>query len=411
MKNKKLITFDMNKKPVRQRIYLTPLTWLLSFPSVIKHRLKINKVNMEGLKKPYILLCTHHSFMDFKVTTKATFPSRLNYVVAIDGFIKREWLLRNAGGICKRKFTNDTKLIKHMKYILNEKKGIVAIYPEARYSLIGTNAILPESLGKLIKLFKHPVVVLNMHGDYLMQPVWNLDKRNVKLAADMTQIIKKEEIETLSAEQINARINQAFRYDEYQYQFDNQIKIDFKNRLKGISRVLYQCPHCLKEHVMASDKNELWCEACGEKYVQDIYGQIKNTKGNSIFTHLPDWYEFQREQVRKQIEDGTYYFEDDVSVESLPNSKGYVDLGIMKLVHNNEGFWLYKKDGSFELKREVLSMYGLHIEYNYMNKGDCLDLSTLENTYYIYPLNYKNVVTKLHFAVEELYKIHKSEIK
>jgi hypothetical protein len=231
MMNKKLITFDMNKKPVRQRIYLTPLTWLLSFPSVIKHRLKINKVNMEGLKKPYILLCTHHSFMDFKVTTKATFPSRLNYVVAIDGFIKREWLLRNAGGICKRKFTNDTKLIKHMKYILNEKKGIVAIYPEARYSLIGTNAILPESLGKLIKLFKHPVVVLNMHGDYLMQPVWNLDKRNVKLAADMTQIIRKEEIETLSVEQINARINQAFRYDEYQYQFDNQIKIDFKNRL------------------------------------------------------------------------------------------------------------------------------------------------------------------------------------
>src|SRR3989339_914949 len=215
--------FDFDMKPKKEKFFLTPLAYLLSFPTVWKRKLKINKVNMKGLKPPYILLCTHHAFIDFKVTTAAIFPHRANYIVAIDGFIGREWLLRNVGGIAKRKFTNDTKLVKQIKYSLETLKNIVAIYPEARYSLIGTNAILPDSLGKMIKVLKHPVVMLNMHGNFLTQPAWNLKMRYVPLAADMTQIITKDEIEILSVDEINERVNKAFVYDEYQWQKDNKI--------------------------------------------------------------------------------------------------------------------------------------------------------------------------------------------
>ena len=31
--------FDMVKKPIRQRSYLKPLTWALSYPDVLKHRI------------------------------------------------------------------------------------------------------------------------------------------------------------------------------------------------------------------------------------------------------------------------------------------------------------------------------------------------------------------------------------
>ena len=94
-----VIRFDFERKPLKERKFLTPIAFLLSFPEVWRRRLKINKVNMDGLKPPYILLCTHHAFVDFKVTTAAIFPHRANYIVAIDGFIKREWLLRNVGAI------------------------------------------------------------------------------------------------------------------------------------------------------------------------------------------------------------------------------------------------------------------------------------------------------------------------
>ncbi len=409
----KLKRFDFNKKPKKESFYLTPLAYGLSFPEVWQRHLKVNKVHMKGLKPPYILLCTHHAFVDFKVTTAAIFPHRANYIVAIDGFIGREWLVRHVGGIGKRKFTNDTRLFKQIKHGLNKLNYICAIYPEARYSLVGTTAILPESLGKMIKLFKHPVVVLNMHGNYLSQPVWNLKKREVNLVADMTQIITKEEIASISVDDVNKRILQAFKYDEYQWQLDHKIKIDEQFRAKNLHKVLYQCPHCLTEHNMNSEGHMLWCEHCQKRYEMDVYGQLKATEGETEFSHIPDWYEWEREQVRQQIVKGTYHFEDDVNIESLPNAKGYIPLGHGYLKHGFNGFHLTGQDinGPLDLKKEPLSLYSLHIEYDYMGKGDCIDLSTFEDTYYIYPLHQKNCVTKLHFAVEEIFKIKKEKLK
>ena len=134
----------MLKKPIRQRNFLRPITWLLSFPAVWAHRIKITKVRIKGIKPPYLLLCNHNSFIDFKVTTAAIFPRRANYLVAIDGFIGREWLLRNVGCICKRKFTNDMVMVRHMKRVA-DNGDIIVLYPEARYSLCGTDAVLPDS--------------------------------------------------------------------------------------------------------------------------------------------------------------------------------------------------------------------------------------------------------------------------
>ena len=412
MRDKNLPRFDMVEKARKQPWYLTLLAWIIAFPTVWSRKLKVNKVNMKGLKPPYILLCTHHAFIDFSVTTAAIFPHRANYIVAIDGFIKREGLLRAVGAICKRKFTNDSVLIKQIQHGLKVNKNIVAIYPEARYTLVGTNAILPDSLGKLCKMMKVPVAVLNMHGNYLSQPVWNLKKRKVTLEADLTQIVTQEEILTLDVNELNKRINKAFEYDEYRFQRDTKRKITFKQRAEGLHRVLYQCPHCMTEHEMDSLGTKLWCNHCHTTYEMDEYGVLKNTNGNTIFSHIPDWYEFERQFVKNQILKGEYRFEDDVAVDSLPNSDGYVRLGIGHLVHDQNGFKLTGNfDGEeFLLEKEPLSMYSAHIEYDYLGKfGDCVDLSTLNDTYYLYPQTKKNVVTKIHFATEEIYKIVQNE--
>jgi len=417
--NKPIVKFDMLEKPKKQPWYLTLLAWIIAFPTVWKHHLKVNKVNMKGLKPPYVLLCTHHAFIDFSVTTAAIFPHRANYIVAIDGFIKREGLLRAVGAICKRKFTNDITLVRQIQHGLKVHKNIVAIYPEARYTLCGTNAILPDSLGKLCKMMKLPVVVLNMHGDYLSQPVWNLNQRKVNLVADMTQIVTQAEIDVLNTAEMNDRITKAFEYDEYRFQLETKQKITYKDRAKGLHNVLYLCPHCMTEHEMDSSENKLWCNHCHKTYVMDEYGRLSSTDGDTIFSHIPDWYEFERAHVKNEILSGNYRFEDDVYVDSLPNSDGYIRLGIGHLVHDMSGFKLTGHfDGEeFLLEKEPLTMYSAHIEYDYLGKfGDCLDLSTLDDTYYLYPINRKNVVTKLHFATEEIYKIiysqkHEASVK
>lgn len=408
MKDTNVPRYDMSRKPQKQAWYLRPLTWLLAFPNTWSHHLKVNKVNMKGLKPPYVLLCTHHSFIDFSVTTAAVFPHAANYVVAIDGFIGREWLLRSVGCICKRKFTNDIVLIRNLEHSIKVNKTICAIYPEARYTLNGTTAILPDSLGKTCKFLKVPVVVLNMHGDHLQQPVWNLNKRKVRLAADMTQIVTADEIQTISLNEINDRINKAFEYDEYRYLKETGQRITYPKRAEGLHRVLYQCPSCGTESEMDSQGDQLFCRHCGKRWVMSDQGDLNALEGKTEFIRIRDWFEWERANVRRQLEEGTYRFEDEVYVDSLPNSKGYIRLGTANLIHDLQGYHLSGNfDGEdFRLEKDPLSLYSVHIEYDYLGKGaDCIDLSTLENTYYLYPLHAKNVVTKFHFATEELYKI------
>ena len=123
--------FDMKRPPVPTRWFLRPLTYLLSAPDVKKHGAIIRRDGTEGLKPPYVMLCNHNAFLDFKVATMAIWPNRANYVVAIDGFIGREELLRQVGCICKRKFTSDITLIRQLKAVIDHG-DVAMIYPEAR---------------------------------------------------------------------------------------------------------------------------------------------------------------------------------------------------------------------------------------------------------------------------------------
>ena len=395
--------FDLEKQPIKARWYLQLLAWFLSFPETFQVKSNIRKVRMKGLKGPYILLCNHNSFLDFKVATRAIFPRRANYIVAVDGYIGREWLLRNVGGIGKRKFISDPYTFRQVKYCLEVNKNICEIYPEARYSLVGTNSELPESIGKMVKLLKYPLVTLISEGHHLRQPFWNLTKRKVKTRSTINQILTREEIREKSVDEINQIIKENFVYDDYKYQYEEQIEIDYSDRAKGLHKPLYQCPDCLTEFKMKSEGNKIWCEHCYTIHEVDKYGRLHKENGKAVFPHIPDWFEWQRAQVREEIKKGNYNVALDVIIETLPNSTGFYRLQDGVLRHGTTGFLL--ENPEFTLEKSVLANYSIHIEYDYFGKGDCVSFSTLEDTYYIYPKNQNYSVTKFHFAVEELYKL------
>lgn len=414
MDNKNFERFDMAKPPVRTKWYLRPLTYLLSAPAVWKHKTKITKTRTEGLKPPYLMLCNHNSFMDFKVLTKAIFPTRANYVIAIDGFIGREKLLRNVGGICKRKFTNDIVLVKQLRRVL--KNGDVAVvYPEARYSLCGTTAILPESLGKLCKVMKVPVVTFICHGNHVTSPFWNLHDRGIKpTEAEMTLLFTPEELEKASVDEINRKLVETFQYDDYRWQKERGLRTTYKKRAEGLEKVLYQCPACRREYRMETEGTKLRCTSCGKTWVLSELNELCAESGETEFAHIPDWYEWERENVKAEVEAGTYSTgELDVHVDSLPNAKGYVRLGNGKMVHDENGFRVWGTDDqgmAFSMEIPAKTQYSVHIEYEYLGKfGDCVDLNTLEDTWYVYPHGKDFAVTKMSLATEEIFKKIKRE--
>ncbi len=404
--------FDMKKPPVRTRWFLRPLTFLLSWPDTVKHGSIIKKTRMEGVEPPFLMLCNHNAFLDFKVATKAIFPWRANYVVAIDGFIGREWLLRQVGCVCKRKFTSDTILVRQLKRVI-ENGDVAMVYPEARYSLCGTSAVLPESLGKLCKLLKVPVVTLICHGHHINSPFWNLHDRGVKpVEAELKQLFTPQDLAELDAGEINRRLVEAFQYDEYAWQKEKGIRVTYEGRAEGLHKVLYQCPACGKEFEMDSKGTKLFCRSCGKSWTMSELGELSADSGETEFSHIPDWYEWERANVRKEVEGGTYSSgELPVLVRSLPNAKKFIELGEGTMVHDMNGFTVRgtDKDGDpFEMIKPVPSLYSCHIEYEYLGKfGDCVDLNTLQDTWYIYPHDCKFAVTKMALATEELYFAHR----
>lgn len=284
------------------------------------------------------------------------------------------------------------------------------MFPEARYSLIGTNAIIPTSVARLCKHLNVPVVMLKMHGHHINSPFWNLTDRKVKgTEAELYCLITKEELQDLSIEEIDERIQHAFIYDEYEWQKHNNIHVTYEGRAEGLHKVLYKCPHCGKEYRMNSKGIHLFCEECGKKWEYTELGELKALEGDTEFPHIPDWYEWEREEVRKEIEAGTYKFEGEVHTNMLPNCKEFIPIGNGHLVHDMHGF---KLTGEFEGEKYEIDIpanktYGVHIEYEYLGKfGDCVDLNTLDNTYYVYPHGKDFAVTKFSLATEELYKYY-----
>ena len=406
-KNKK--RYNTAHYPIRQPLFIVWLIALLSRIMLIGKKYKVEKINMEGLKPPYMLLSNHQYFIDFELCAMGTFPHRVNNVVSIDGYYRRPWLMELIGAICTRKFTMDLHLIKSISKVL--KRGdILSMYPEARYTPIGTLAYLPESLGKLVKKNKVPVVAVVHRGNHLLTPFWNFrNPRKVPLHTTMTKILTPEQIAQMSVEEINAALKEALTYDEYKYQKENGILITEPTRAEGLHKVLYQCPHCLAESQMGSKGTELYCKKCGKRWNLEEDGSLCALEGETEFPHIPDWFDWEREQVKKQIAEGTYSFEDEVEVYSLPRCWKFEKLGKAKLTHSiDQGFILegHYNGEDYRIQRMPAETNSLHIEYDYcyIKPFDCVDISTENDSFYCYPQK-TDVITKLGFATEELYRL------
>lgn len=134
--------------------------------------------------------------------------------------------------------------------------------------------------------------------------------------------------------------------------------------------------------------------------------KLKAKEGKTEFSHIPDWYEWQRENVRKEVKEGRYNLDARVKVHAFPNSKGVIPLGEGRLTQTPEGIKLtgeYEGE-EYEVFRATQTLYSIHIEFNFLEQfGEAIDISTLDDSYYVYPIDENVSITKVAFATEELY--------
>lgn len=392
-------------------------------PYFKERTLTVKTINMEGVKPPYLLCATHASMLDFPVMYESVKPYNANNVVAIDAIRDiGDWLMRRLGCICKRKFVKDYSLVRNMRYCADQYKSIVCVYPEARYSLDGTTSFLPDSLGKMCKLMRVPVVVLRMWGTFISSPQWNKTEQKLPLYSELELIATADETQTLSAHELNGLIRKAMQRDEYAFQKEHKIANPYPNRADGLHNILYQCPHCGKEFEMYSEGTRLWCGSCNKAWEMSEYGELSAVEGETEFSHIPYWTQWERENVRKEVRDGSYRFEAEVTVHTLPNARRFYDQGKGTLVQTAEGTRL--RCTAYGEKTDLYwagtELESVHVEYDYPFRkdkykqnifGDCVDISTKDDSYWLHPLNCRDQLTKLSFATEEIYLLAQEQVK
>lgn len=405
--------FDFAKKPYRPSRFLFFLAKnILCKPDLKKRKAKINKIGMEEYENvPYLLLCNHASMVDLNLMMMSTHPRLVNNVMTLEGFRDyTEPLMRGLGVLGKRKYVSDLHLVRNISYCLKDLKTIFCMFPEARYSLDGCTSFLPESLGSLVRMMKVPVVMLKIHGNFVTNPQWNKINKFNWVEADMYPIFTAEEASTLPASEIFERIKKEFRYDDFKWQYDNKIVIDHPERAKGLNCLLYKCPKCGAEHKTEASGITLTCTACGKSWTMDEYGRLSGSDGVTEFPHIPDWSKWERECVREEIRNGTYYFEDTVRVETLPNGWKFHKQGEGKLIQTPEGTTLtcpfYGE--TYTLNKPGIALESMHIEYDYKGHGDCVDISIPDDSFWCY-LSKKDAITKLSFATEEIHFLAKEK--
>ena len=401
-----------HRKPIRPNMFFRTLLRVVSIPDLKATDFTCEKIGMEklGKKEPCLYLMNHCSFIDLEIAATILYPRPFNIICTSDGFVGKDWLMHAIGCIPTNKFTSDLHLLRDMSHAVKKLGNSVLMYPEASYSFDGTSTPLPETLGGCLKLLGIPVVMIRTFGSFSRNPLYNnLKRRKVKVSAEMEYILSPEDIKEKSVDELNAILKENFTFDYWRWQKENGIKITEDFRAEGLNRVLYKCPHCMAEGKMRSEGISIVCDGCGKAYELTEDGTLEAKDGEGAFTHIPDWYAWERECVKKEILNDEYRLQVPVDICVLMDTKHVYRVGEGELTHTKDGFRLIGCDGKLEYKQGGLSSYSLYSDFYWYEIGDVICIGDSKMLYYCFPKCEGDFVAKTRLAAEEIYKIAKAK--
>ena len=413
IKTKTLPYSEVLKLPKPNRI--KPKKPSILFRSIVRAAAQkdLKEVNFSYTKRdmdkagegPWLILMNHSSIVDLEIVSKIMYPKPYCIVCTSDGFVGKPWLMQHIGCIPTQKFVRDIGLIQDISYTFNTLKTSVLMYPEASYSFDGSATPIPKKLGVLLKRLGVSVVMIKTFGAFSRDPLYNgLKKRKVDVSAEISCLVSAEELKQKSAAELDDILENAFTFDYFRWQQENKIKITEEFRAEGLNRILYKCCDCGEEGFMEASGTTIRCSRCGCEYELDEYGNLKLIAGKGQFNHIPDWYEWERKEVRRELEDGSYLLESDVEIGMMVDYKYIYMVGEGHLKQDENGFELTGCDGQLEYFRAPLTCYSLYSDYFWYEIGDVICLGGGDALYYCFPKE-KDLVAKARLAAEENYKL------
>ena len=168
------------------------------------------------------------------------------------------------------------------------KGGCVAFAPEALSSTYGTNQPIITGTGHFLKHYNIPVYFAEMRGEYLMNTKVCLDQRIGRTQVTMKLLFTPEDLQRMSDEEVDAKINEVFRNDDYEWGRENNVEWETFGRIcERLDDICYKCPKCGAELQMTAEKNYIRCKSCGNGATMDDYYEFHPFTEDCVIPEFP----------------------------------------------------------------------------------------------------------------------------
>lgn len=273
---------------------------LIKYPAKLFYCLKFNihYSRTPKLKGPCLILCNHNTDID-PILAGFAFPAPIYHVasehVFRHGFISK--ILRYFfDPISKMKGSSDSASVREVLRRLREGKRVM-IFAEGNRSFDGRTCPIPDATGKLARLSGVPLVTFRMEGGYLTSPRWSNTMRRGWMRCGVVNIYSPEQLKSMTTAQVNAAI--AADLAENAYDRQNEVHKQYKGKrlAEGIERALFFCPQCGSIDSMHSEGDYFSC-SCG---LRARYLPTGKLQGTIPFTTIPQWEDWQKNELQKRI--------------------------------------------------------------------------------------------------------------
>ena len=289
----------------------------------------VRRVNPAKYKnEPLIIVCNHASRFDFAFVQGAMGNRRINFIAAEEEFHRNKFkfVFNIYHTIPKKSFVPDMNAIKGMTTILRKtKNGCVGIFPCGLSTVGGAQQPSAVGTGKMLKHFGVRVLSVRVHGAYLVCPKFDVKDRYGKVEIELDELFSPEQLQELSCEEIERKVDEAIFTDDYEWNASRQHSYKRKDGkyAENMEQILYKCPKCGTEMQMEGRGIEIKCKACGNGATLDGRYNLVPI-GDSVIPYNPrEWYDWERREMRRQVQNPDFYLEEHC-VLSMQPTYGYI---------------------------------------------------------------------------------------
>lgn len=368
-------------------------------------------VGMSKIEGSYLFISNHASRLDYIFTGIPVLPKRMNYVAGYNEFHRSHLSLvfKLLHVIPKKNFVPDIYTIKEILRVL-KAGGRICIFPEGMSSISGANQPVAIGTGKLIKKAGVPVYYSVIRGGYLTSPKYNLRDRCGRVEVEIRQLFTVDDLEKLTTAEIEDIINKSIYHDDYAWNKKAQNHYDIgENGAENLEDLLFWCPKCGKQHVMATEGNKIFCKACGNgATLTDTYELVPFDDTCVIPQTQTTWFDMEREVIREEVKDESFRLVEPVELGMLPEYELLKDQATSVIV--GSGQLILDRSGLSYVGTKNGEDFAFHIDSRQLpTYGMCTDVSrfyTFIDGEFVefYPEN--RVVEKFFLATEEIHRLN-----